>query len=79
VNIPDRHPATQHIVRFFHYEHVVPDDMRAVSKMFHDLAERIVESVPDGPELTTCLRKLLEAKDCGVRALLEHGIDWKKD
>jgi hypothetical protein len=24
----------------------------------------------DGPELTVCLRKLLEAKDCAVRAAL---------
>jgi ferritin-like protein len=27
--------------------------------------------LPEGPEATVCLRKLLEAKDCAVRAALD--------
>lgn len=30
----------------------------------------MIEVLPDGPELTAGLRKLLEAKDCFVRASL---------
>jgi hypothetical protein len=34
------------------------------------LAEQIVETLPRNPERTVALRKLLEAKDCAVRAAL---------
>lgn len=30
----------------------------------------VIEDLPDSPELTTGLRKLLEAKDCFVRAAI---------
>lgn len=30
----------------------------------------VINTLPDGPELTAGLRKLLEAKDCFVRAAL---------
>jgi hypothetical protein len=35
------------------------------------LAEQMVRDLPDGPELSAGLRKLLEAKDCFVRAGLD--------
>jgi len=31
----------------------------------------MIRVLPDGPELTSGLRKLLEAKDCFVRAALD--------
>lgn len=34
------------------------------------LADDMIASCPDGPELSAGLRKLLEAKDCFVRAVL---------
>jgi len=34
------------------------------------LAQHLVESLPRNPERTVALRKLLEAKDCTVRARL---------
>lgn len=37
-----------------------------------ELADRMVERLDDGPELTAGLRKLLEAKDCFVRAALDR-------
>jgi ATP-dependent Clp protease ATP-binding subunit ClpA len=40
------------------------------SKPFGDLARRLVETLPRNPERTVALRKLLEAKDCAVRAKL---------
>lgn len=37
---------------------------------FCELAKVIDGTLPDNPEKTTAIRKLLEAKDCAVRALL---------
>lgn len=57
------------MLQFFGYEHL-PAHLQAVSKPFGDLAKQIVETLPSNPERTVALRKLLEAKDCAVRALL---------
>ena len=40
------------------------------SKPIGDLAKAMDDSLPDGPEKSAGLRKLLEAKDCLVRAKL---------
>ncbi len=61
-----RHPATVELLGWFAYEHL-PEDLQAVSRPLGDLARHMVDTLPDGPELTTGLRKLLEAKDCFVR------------
>lgn len=64
------HPSTEAILKFFEYEHL-PNRLQAISRPFHDLAHSMVEDHElDGPELTAGLRKLLEAKDCMVRAAL---------
>lgn len=39
-----------------------------MSKPVCELAHQMAKDLPEGPELTTGLRKLLEAKDCLVRA-----------
>jgi hypothetical protein len=57
------------MLQFFTYGHL-PTELAVVSKPFCDLAEHIVASLPSNPERTVALRKLLEAKDCAVRALL---------
>jgi hypothetical protein len=67
VNTAGRHPGTAGIAQFFAYEHL-REDLQAISKPCHDLAEAMIIALPDGPELTAGLRKLLEAKDCFVRA-----------
>jgi hypothetical protein len=69
-NLADRNPATQGLARFFAFDHLNRDDLRAVSRDCHDLADTMIGALPDGPELTAGLRKLLEAKDCFVRAAL---------
>lgn len=61
--------AQEPMLQFFRYEHL-PERLAAVSKPFGLLAQNIVESLPRNPERTVALRKLLEAKDCAVRALL---------
>jgi hypothetical protein len=55
--------------QFFTYEHL-PDNLKAVSKPFAELAGMIVATVPRNPERTVALRKLLESKDCAVRAVI---------
>lgn len=57
------------LVQFFAYAHL-PEHLQAVSRPFGDLAAVILETLPRNPERTTALRKLLEAKDCAVRALV---------
>ena len=57
------------LLQFFADEHL-PEHLREHSKPFGDLARRLVETLPSNPERTMVLRKLLEAKDCAVRAKL---------
>lgn len=66
----NRHPATQQLMRWFSYAHL-PDHLRSTSAACQGLAHQMTMTLPDGPELTTGLRKLLEAKDCFVRAALD--------
>lgn len=64
------HPATLSLLKFFEYEHL-PDNLQEISAPFCNLARELAGNPKlDGAELTTCLRKLLEAKDCAVRAAL---------
>ncbi|MGW5720790.1 hypothetical protein ACWEVP_31775 [Amycolatopsis sp. NPDC003865] len=70
IDTEGRHPATAQIARFFDADHLSREDMRTVSQACCDLAETMLEHLDDGPELTAGLRKLLEAKDCFVRAVL---------
>lgn len=58
-----------HILQFFDFGHL-PPEMRKVSKPFCDLALLTVANLPKNPERTVALRKLLEAKDAAVRALI---------
>ena len=64
----DLHPNTEAVLAFFEFSHL-PEFLREISKPFADLADDMAHRL-DGPELTVGLRKLLEAKDCMVRAAL---------
>lgn len=57
------------IMKYFEYEHL-PPHLQEVSKEFSWLANRMNDTLSDGPEKSAGLRKLLEAKDCMVRAKL---------
>ncbi|QIW88946.1 hypothetical protein phiV208_16 [Vibrio phage phiV208] len=57
------------IMKYFEYSHL-PPHLQEVSKPIGDLAKDMDSSLPDGPEKSAGLRKLLEAKDCLVRAKL---------
>jgi hypothetical protein len=45
-------------------------EIAATRAGFARLAEQLVTTIPMNPERTVALRKLLEAKDCAVRAIL---------
>lgn len=62
-------PPPEHILQFFAYGHL-PPQLADVSAPFGELAARIVATLPRNPERTVALRKLLEAKDAAVRALV---------
>lgn len=64
----DRHPGTTFILQFFAFSHL-PPHLQEISRPFCELAERIADG-PQNAETTAALRKLLEAKDCAVRAVL---------
>jgi hypothetical protein len=57
------------LIQFFEYQHL-PEHLQAVGKPFGELANQIEQTLPGNPEKTVALRKLLEAKDCAVRAVL---------
>ena len=60
---------TDRMMQFFAYAHL-PQHLQQISKPFCDFAQQIVDTLPANPERTAGLRKLLEAKDCIVRAKL---------
>ena len=66
---PDEAPVScdEPILKFFAWKHL-PDHLTVISRPFAMLAARIVATTLRSPERTVCLRKLLEAKDCAVRA-----------
>lgn len=61
------HPAIQHVLNFFTYEHL-PPKLQEISKPFCELALEVANRSPNNQETTVALRKLLEAKDAAVRA-----------
>ena len=58
------------ILRCFVYHHQ-SESLQTVSKPFGELAVRLVRTLPIGTERTTALKKLLEAKDAAVDAVIE--------
>ena len=59
---------TEHIMQFFEYAHLTSQPAREASQPFCELAKHILATTPRNPERTVALRKVLEAKDAGVRA-----------
>jgi hypothetical protein len=56
-------------IQYFECEHL-REDLQKVSKPIAELAHLMENTLPDGPEKSAGMRKLLEAKDCFVRAAL---------
>ena len=62
----------ERLLIWFEYQHL-PEHLQNASKPFCDLATSIAQTIAPGPERTVALRKLLEAKDAAVRAVLKPG------
>jgi len=65
-----RHPATREVAQFFSFDHLPVGAPRDASEVCTATAVYMLTTVDDCPELTAGLRKLLEAKDCFVRATI---------
>lgn len=65
------------ILRYFTFDHL-KEPLREVSGRFAGLALALDSGLPDGPEKSVALRKLLEAKDAAVRAALDLVEDGAK-
>ena len=61
------------MMKFFVYSHL-PEHLQQVSRPFCELADQLVTTIDPGPEREAALRKLLEAKDCAVRAVVCPGV-----
>ncbi len=59
------------IMKHFEFEHL-PEDLKKVSQHFFSLAFKMDKELPDCAEKSAGMRKLLEAKDCMVRAARER-------
>ena len=57
-------------IKYFAFAHL-PPKLQAVSKPIGELAAALESLLPDGPEKSAGMRKLLEAKDCFVRCALD--------
>lgn len=62
------HPSTKHVLQFFAFGHL-PPNLQVVASPFERMA-RTIAGQSNNPETTVALRKLLEAKDAAVRAVL---------
>lgn len=57
-------------IRYFAFAHL-PAHLQEVSKPIGELAQKLEAELPDGPEKSAGMRKLLEAKDCFVRSAMD--------
>lgn len=65
----DQHPDTTDLRRYFAHEHL-PPPLAMISLRCGDLVDEMIATLPDSLQLRTGIQKLLEAKDCFVRAAL---------
>lgn len=56
--------------KYFEYERL-PEELQKISKPMRELQLLMEQLLPDNAEKSTGMRKLLEAKDCFVRAKLQ--------
>lgn len=56
-------------MKYFEYKHL-PEKLQSISKPIGELAKLMNDTLVEGEEKQAGLRKLLEAKDCLVRASL---------
>jgi len=62
------------ILKYFAFEHL-REYLQEVCKPIAELARQMDDALPHSAEKTAGLRKLLEAKDCLLRAKLDVKLD----
>lgn len=62
-------PEKHELLQFFAYKHL-PEHLQDISRPFHAMASELDEILPNNSEKTAALHRLLESKDCAVRANL---------
>jgi hypothetical protein len=65
LDVTGRHPAVQHFAHHFDHDHL-PPHLAAVSAPFHEMAQHVIDQLPDNPELSSALRSLWDAKNSTV-------------
>lgn len=65
---------TSPIIQFFTYDHLRDPIAREISSGIAEVANAMEAVLTAGPEKSAGLRKLLEAKDCFVRAAISTGV-----
>ncbi len=74
----ERHPSTVHMRKMLKPNVNLPSKLYQIAADCDDLGTSMIDRVDDSPELTAGLRKLLEAKDCFVRAALDlDTVDYR--
>lgn len=66
------------ILAYFTFAHL-PPHLRVISASLASVAYEMVTEMPPSAELTAGLRKLLEAKDCFVRAAVTASASLKQE
>jgi hypothetical protein len=64
-------PPDEPMLQFFIYRKVTMPPIE-ITKPFADLAISLVKALERSPERTVMLRKLVEARDCAIRAYLSQ-------
>lgn len=81
MNAAALHPSVLGVLRYFRWTHL-PAPLQQISSPFAvlavDLSERTLRGA-DGPETVVALRRLLEAKDAAVRAVLPSALPAPAD
>lgn len=67
------------LLRYFGITHLPVGPMRQVAGTYTDLACEVDRLLPDGPEKTVALRKLLESKDAAVRSAMDAAYDGQPE
>jgi hypothetical protein len=64
-----RHPSVQHLIDLLDVNSNLPEHLMKISQRFAVVRDDILNDIKDdNPEVAAGMRKLLEAKDCFVRA-----------
>lgn len=76
LQVPDSYVEPAELLNsYFTYAHLTDAARREASAQCAELADYVMDQIPPGPERTAGMRKLMEAKDCFVRAALPVEVD----